>query len=136
MEYEIDASLAESFSTEEKEGLTKIFNKYDEDKDGFLNRTEMINIIHALEINELDNENFDDFLYFINHLGYTNLKKEDIDEKGIPLIEFLKIMKQIKLKDGSIHLSSFIRDIEKVEIKKGNEEISKSPEKVAYIKIY
>ena len=134
MEYEIDESLAESFSTEEKEGLTKIFNKYDEDKDGFLNRKEMINIINALDINELDNENFDDFLYFINHLGYTNLKKEDVDEKGIPLIEFLKIMKQIKLKDGSIHLSSFIRDIEKVEIKKGNEEISKSPEKLAYIK--
>ena len=86
MEYEIDASLAESFSTEEKEGLTKIFNKYDEDKDGFLNRTEMIKIINALDINELDNENFDDFLYFINHLGYTNLKKEDLDEKGIPLI--------------------------------------------------
>ena len=43
-------------------------------------------------------------------------------------------MKQIKIKDGAIHVSSFIRDIEKVEIQKGNEEISKNPEKTAYIK--
>ena len=134
MENEINASLAKNFSSEEKEGLTKIFKTYDGDSDGFLNRGEMINIIHCLGIDELDDENFDDFLYFINHLGYKNLTKEEVEEKGISLIEYLKIMKQIKIKDGAIHVSSFIRDIEKVEIQKGNEEISKNPEKTAYIK--
>ena len=85
MENEINASLAKNFSSEEKEGLTKIFKTYDGDSDGFLNRGEMINIIHCLGIDELDDENFDDFLYFINHLGYKNLTKEEVEEKGISL---------------------------------------------------
>ena len=129
-------SALSNFTPDEQTALTNIFHMFDKDQDGLLSKKEVVDIAHTLGVTELTEEDYDSFLYCLYSLGYTNLQINDLGEdKKISFVEFLEIINQIKIKEGSLQISSFIKDIEKANIKKENEFISKNPEKAAYINI-
>ena len=124
------------FKIEEQYALAKIFKMYDKNQDDFLDKNEIISLIETLGIQDLTEENYDEFFNLLYAFGYTNLKSTDLDEKrNISYITFMEIIKNIKVKEGSLQISSFIKSIEKENIKKENETISDNPERTAYINI-
>jgi plastin-1 len=128
--------MSDNFTPEEQAALEKIFKQYDTDNDGYLDKRDIVGLIQTLGVTELTEEYFDDFLSSLYILGYSSIKVEDLDEnRKISLKQYFEIMKNIKLKENSLQISSFIKDMEKVNIQKENESISENPEKDVYIKI-
>ena len=131
-----NTSSFDSFSKEEQASLETIFKQYDKDNDGYLDKKDIMELINVLGITELTEEYFDDFLSTLYILGYSSVKTDDLDEnRKISLQQYLEIMKNIKIREGSLQVSLFIKDIEKANIQKANESISKNPEKDTYTKI-
>ena len=124
------------FKEDEQYALAKIFKMYDKNQDELLNREESIAIIQTLGINDITIENFDEFYDLLYAFGYTNTKSSGLDaNRNISFSNFLQIMKYVKLQEGSLQISSFIKTIEKENVKKENESILENPERTAYINV-
>ena len=133
MNYKPDLNLLKSFTSEEYSQLESIFNSFDNNKDGFLEKNEILKIIHTLGFTDIEEENVDEFLYFLFSFSYTNTKLEN--NSNVSFNDFLNVMKEMKIRDGSLQLSNFFKDIEKAKIQANNEVITKNPELTVYTKI-
>ena len=132
----ISSDVDSYFKEEERYALEKIFKMYDKNHDNFLDKNDAIAIIQTLGINDITLENYDEFFDLLYAFGYIDLKSKDLDEnRNISFKHFLQIMKYVKINDGSLQISSFIKNIEKEAVKKENESISENPERTAYINI-
>ena len=121
--------LKNSFSKEEFSQLEEIFIHFDKNNDGFLEKSELLEIIHSLGFTELGEDNIDDFLNFLFSFGYLNVKINQ--NSNISFIDFLNVMKNMKINDDSLQISIFYRGIKKVLDKS----INNNPEIFVYSKI-
>ena len=82
-----DINLLKNFTSEEYSQIETIFNNYDKNNDGFLEKIDILDIIHTLGVTDIEEEDLDEFLYFLFSFNYTNTKLENV--KNISFIDFL-----------------------------------------------
>ena len=48
MSYQVDVKLVQSFKAEDYSELEKVFKEFDKNKNGIMERSEFLNLLHAL----------------------------------------------------------------------------------------
>ena len=130
MSYEVDLKLKQSFKPEEYTSIEKVFKEYDHNKNGVMEKKELLSLLHAL--------------------GHRDLKEEDAakvmsslelkDPTKITFTEFLNIMLHFVSKDSTL-LDSFVNKAGKklVRVSKGDGGFQyhtfSEEERTAYVKI-
>ena len=56
MSYQVDVKLVQSFKAEDYSELEKVFKEFDKNKNGIMERSEFLNLLHALGHRELKQE--------------------------------------------------------------------------------
>ena len=130
MSYQVDLKLKQKFKPEEYTSFEKVFKEYDHNKNGVMEKNELLTLLHAL--------------------GYRDLKEEDVtkamsglelkDSTKITFTEFLNLMLQFVSKDGTL-LDAFVNKAGKklVRVSKGDGGFQyhtfSEEERTAYVKI-
>ena len=130
MSYQVDLKLKQKFKPEEYTSFEKVFKEYDHNKNGVMEKNELLTLLHAL--------------------GYRDLKEEDVtkamsglelkDPTKITFTEFLNLMLQFVSKDGTL-LDAFVNKAGKklVRVSKGDGGFQyhtfSEEERTAYVKI-
>lgn len=83
MSYQVDVKLVQSFKAEDYSELEKVFKEFDKNKNGIMERSEFLNLLHALGYRELKQEDADSLME-----GF-DLK----DQNSMTFTEFLNVMK-------------------------------------------
>ena len=131
MSYEVDIKLKESFRPEDLANFTNLFKTYDKNKNGFLEKEELLDLLHSL--------------------GHRNLKAGDIntlisgvktaDPNSLTFTEYLNLMKKLVDKEGNIQVDKFISKTGKamVRVSKGDSgfqyQTFSEEERTAYVKV-
>ena len=97
MSYQVDVKLVQSFKAEDYSELEKVFKEFDKNKNGIMERSEFLNLLHALGYRELKQEDADSLME-----GF-DLK----DQNSMTFTEFLNVMKKLTNKEGKIQLNIF-----------------------------
>ena len=97
MSYQVDVKLVQSFKAEDYSELEKVFKEFDKNKNGIMERSEFLNLLHALGHRELKQEDADSLMEGID------LK----DQNSMTFTEFLNVMKKLTNKEGKIQLNIF-----------------------------
>ena len=97
MSYQVDVKLVQSFKAEDYSELEKVFKEFDKNKNGIMERSEFLNLLHALGHRELKKEDADSLME-----GF-DLK----DPNSMTFTEFLNVMKKLTNKEGKIQLNIF-----------------------------
>ena len=138
MNFQPDPKLVSSFTQEEQSALEKIYSFFDKNGDGFLEKDEIIELIKKLGFDEISEENIDDLIDFLFSLGYLNQISEELrNNKKLSFTDYLNILKQLKLTNGSLQISAFIKDMGNLKSQKenDNETNNENSEKFVYIRI-
>ena len=121
MNFQPDPKLISSFTQEEYPALEKIYSFFDKNGDGFLEKDEILELIKKLGFDEMSEENIDDLIDFLFSLGYLNQISEDLrNNKKLSFTDYLSILKQLKLTNGSLQISAFIKDMGNLKSQKEN----------------
>ena len=56
-----DINLVKNFTSEEYSQIETIFNNYDKNNDGFLEKIDILDIIHTLGVTDNEEEDLDEF---------------------------------------------------------------------------
>ena len=62
MSYQVDVKLVQSFKAEDYSELEKVFKEFDKNKNGIMERSEFLNLLHALGYRELKQEDADSLM--------------------------------------------------------------------------
>jgi plastin-1 len=131
MSYQVDLKLQQSFKPEDYSNFEKIFKDFDKNKNGVMEKNELLDLLHAL--------------------GYRDFKEEDTkklmegvqiaDPDHLTYTEFLQMMTKLVNKEGQIQLDSFTNKAGKamVRVSKGDNGMQfqtfSEEERTAYVKV-
>ena len=131
MSYQVDLKLQQSFKPEDYSNFEKIFKDFDKNKNGVMEKNELLDLLHSL--------------------GYRDFKEEDTkklmegvqiaDPDHLTYTEFLQMMTKLVNKEGQIQLDSFTNKAGKamVRVSKGDNGMQfqtfSEEERTAYVKV-
>ena len=93
--YQVDVKLIQSFNPADYSSYVKTFKSYDKNKNGTIERSELLALLHALGYREMKDEDVD-----------AALKGMDLNsDQVISISEFLTCMKKLKVASGDTETS-------------------------------
>jgi plastin-1 len=131
MSYQVDLKLKQIFSPEDYANFEKIFKTFDKNKNGTMEKNELLKLLHALGYRSFKNENTKQLME-----GIT-IK----DPAHISFEEFLQMMKKVVDKEGKVQVDSFVNKAGKamVRVSKGDSgfqyQTFSEEERTAYVKV-
>ena len=131
MSYKVDLKLKQIFSPEDYANFEKIFKTFDKNKNGTMEKNELLKLLHALGYRSFKDENTKQLMEGITIKDPAHLTFE----------EFLQMMKKVVDKEGKIQVDSFVNKAGKamVRVSKGDSgfqyQTFSEEERTAYVKV-